>query len=299
LNYSRVPTTDMLDSLLREYGPQAAAKGLALVCGYDPLPPIWGDEGRVRQIVSNLVSNAIKFTPAGAVILRGYHDPDRNQVILSVTDTGVGVPTADQSRIFDVFQQSDGSLAREYEGTGLGLAIACRLAEMHNGALWFESVPDHGSTFHVALPVAGGVEPPPSVIAPMSGTEGAVLLVIAPDRTTIGEVRSELGVAPYCIFGAVDANSGLKLAHEVNPGLIIIDVRRISARRAQVIDALRLDPSTRHVPVLVLGTPDEDVIPDDDDPALVMLADSIDSQVLQDHVSRLCKEAGIAREVSS
>jgi signal transduction histidine kinase/uncharacterized small protein (DUF1192 family)/HAMP domain-containing protein len=119
------------------------------------LPHGQGDERRLTQVLMNLISNAIKFTEAGAVSIRGQVAEGR--FLLAVSDTGVGIALEDQERIFEEFQQVDGSSTRKQGGTGLGLAIARRIVELHGGRIWVESTPGQGSTFHLSLPLVAGM----------------------------------------------------------------------------------------------------------------------------------------------
>jgi CheY-like chemotaxis protein len=141
---------------------QAAAKGLELGCWIDPKVPagIAGDETRLRQIVLNLVSNSVKFTEKGEVVVNVTLDDDETLdkslvcLHMSVRDTGLGIPADRMDRLFQSFSQVDGSTARKFGGTGLGLAISRRLAELMGGRMWAESagIPGQGSTFHLTLP---------------------------------------------------------------------------------------------------------------------------------------------------
>ena len=148
-----------LPTLVREvvdlYRPRASEKGLTLAWSRaEDLPPsLGGDPDRVRQIVVNLVSNAVKFTETGSVSVRlSRGDGEDAPVRISVEDTGIGIRDEDAGRLFQMFTQGDSSTTRKYGGTGLGLAISRRLAEAMGGRIWFESQPGHGSVFHVELP---------------------------------------------------------------------------------------------------------------------------------------------------
>jgi signal transduction histidine kinase len=116
------------------------------------LPPGWGDERRIAQVLVNLIGNAIKFTDAGEVSVRASTSDE--SLLVAVRDTGSGISEADQERIFDEFQQADSSLIRRKGGTGLGLSIAKRIIEMHGGCIWVESALGEGSTFSFTLPTS-------------------------------------------------------------------------------------------------------------------------------------------------
>ncbi|MEM1179239.1 MAG: ATP-binding protein [Acidobacteriota bacterium] len=120
------------------------------------LPPVWGDEDRLQQILYNLLGNAIKFTDSGHVTL--FADRDGDALRLRVEDTGVGIEASKHDVIFQAFEQVDASTARPQSGTGLGLAITRQLVELHGGTLELESAPGQGSTFTVRLPVATAEE---------------------------------------------------------------------------------------------------------------------------------------------
>jgi PAS domain S-box-containing protein len=116
------------------------------------LPPLKSDRQKVKQIVLNLLSNALKFTPAGSVTLGALHDVPNRQIVIRVADTGVGIAPEDQLKVFDDFRQLDSSPARGYGGTGLGLSICRRLAQMLGGTIELDSTPGQGSTFNLRLP---------------------------------------------------------------------------------------------------------------------------------------------------
>ncbi len=168
------------------FGSVAARKGLSLSHDMSALSkPVLADRGRVLQVIVNLVSNAIKFTPSGRVTVTvGDVDgaipdapvhPDDGWVQLTVEDTGVGIKPEDLPIIFDEFRQADESMTREYEGSGLGLAICRLLVEMMDGRIWVESQPGVGSRFHVALPAASREEgksaEPAEIVKPMESLE--------------------------------------------------------------------------------------------------------------------------------
>jgi signal transduction histidine kinase len=116
------------------------------------LPPLKSDRQKVKQIVLNLLSNALKFTPAGAVVIAASYDGAGRTVAIQVRDTGVGIPVESRSKVFEDFRQLDSSPARGYGGTGLGLSICRRLAQMLGGTIDLQSTVGQGSTFTLKLP---------------------------------------------------------------------------------------------------------------------------------------------------
>ncbi len=147
---------------LRTIAIKAHQKGLELTYHVsDDIPDqLEGDPGRIRQILLNLIGNAIKFTEQGEVVVRAELEAKTAQTVrlhFSVRDTGIGIPAEKQDKIFDSFSQADGSTTRRYGGTGLGLSISRRLVTMMNGRLWLESEAGKGSTFHFTAEF--GLEP--------------------------------------------------------------------------------------------------------------------------------------------
>mgnify|MGYP000067659270 CR=1 FL=1 len=119
----------------------------------EQIEPVWGDEVRIRQVLLSLLDNACKFTPqAGKITVSCTPAEDPRMVVISVSDTGVGIKPEDQKLIFDAFRQVNGSTTRCYGGAGLGLAVAKKLVEAHGGRIWVESEPGKGSTFSFTLP---------------------------------------------------------------------------------------------------------------------------------------------------
>lgn len=143
----------LVAEVLSELEPLITASRLAVRHhGDESLPPLESDRAKVKQILVNLVSNAVKFTPSGSITIRSYYQRRARQVRISVTDTGIGIAPQEQDRIFDDFRQADSSMARKYGGAGLGLAISRRLAQMLGGWIELSSKVGQGSTFTLVLP---------------------------------------------------------------------------------------------------------------------------------------------------
>jgi signal transduction histidine kinase len=115
------------------------------------LAHVQGDRMRIKQVLLNLISNAIKFTHSGRVLVQVR--PEGDTVHVSVADTGIGISPADLGRLFEPFQRLDNPLAQQADGTGLGLAISKKFVELHHGRIWAESRESQGSTFHFTLPL--------------------------------------------------------------------------------------------------------------------------------------------------
>jgi two-component system sensor histidine kinase/response regulator len=173
---------ETIEDALRSLAYRAHEKGLELACDLDANVPefLIGDPIRIRQILLNLVNNAIKFTAAGEVEVRLERESTATDVVglhFIIRDTGIGIPADKQLAIFEAFSQADGSTTRRFGGTGLGLTISQRLAQAMNGRIWVESEPGRGSEFHfsVTLPPCG--EPQTPVLAEPSLKGLAVLIV--------------------------------------------------------------------------------------------------------------------------
>jgi len=152
------PIRELIEECAQLQAKAASTKGLDLILDIDPATPGWVrvDPLRYRQILNNLISNGIKFTHQGEVIIAvdQYHDPEKGTFLRTlVRDSGIGIGEAEQKHLFNAFMQADGSTSRKYGGTGLGLAISRRLATMMNGALEFSSAPGEGSAFWLDLPL--------------------------------------------------------------------------------------------------------------------------------------------------
>jgi signal transduction histidine kinase len=165
LDYKPVDVADVIDDVIRSTSRQIEDKKQTIELRLAPnLPHVWADRIRVGQVLTNLVSNAHKYTPEGGNIIVGAEaasnqwDPEgaKQVVHIWVRDNGIGITIEDQAKIFQKFFRSDDSKAREAPGTGLGLNITKSLVEMQGGRIWFDSEFRKGTTFHFTIPVAEG-----------------------------------------------------------------------------------------------------------------------------------------------
>ena len=177
--------TGLVDSVVATFRPQAERKGLSLVAAVAPgsTDVLVGDPTRVRQILFNLLGNGLKFTERGGVMIRARTEPaggGRTHVMLTVSDTGIGMTEAQQARLFQPFSQADTSTTRRYGGTGLGLSIVRRLAQIMGGDITAESAPGAGSTFTVILELMAAPADSPLVDLPAVDVP-SMLLPTTPD----------------------------------------------------------------------------------------------------------------------
>ena len=175
--------TDTLAETLKTLVARAEHKGLALVLEPTPGLPsqVRGDPGRIRQVLTNLCDNAIKFTAQGSVTVKAHCtalDDDAFELQFSVRDTGVGIAVEKQQGVFEAFQQADTSTTRQFGGTGLGLTICARLVALMGGRIWVESTPGQGSTFHFTVRVQGAAVPDTVAALPVPHPIGSLPLPV-------------------------------------------------------------------------------------------------------------------------
>jgi len=171
LELERIPfdAAKLLDEVVQSMQWRAQEKGVTLAAEIPSLPLVVGDPVRLRQVVVNLIGNALKFTDHGSVLVRvtcGPADDPDVTLQVSIADTGIGIAADKQALIFDKFTQADGSTTRRYGGSGLGLAICQHVVELMGGTIWVESEPGHGSTFHFTARLGRAVTAAPVVAKP-------------------------------------------------------------------------------------------------------------------------------------
>jgi len=151
---SPVEIRSLINDTLVEYSIEAAKRGIELKTDIsDYLPPLLLDSRRIMQVLENLLSNALKFTPAGGRIEVAVRNPGNSEILLWVKDSGLGIPPDELVLIFDKYKQGGGGQQSSHKGTGLGLAICKKILEAHGGRIWVESELGHGCTFYIALPL--------------------------------------------------------------------------------------------------------------------------------------------------
>jgi len=218
------------------------------------------DEGKIAQILRNLISNALKFTDQGEVRVSATLLPGESQVMFSVADSGVGIPQEHQETIFQEFTQLAGRLQNRVKGTGLGLPLSRRLAELLGGGIELESSPGVGSTFRLIIPrvyaehqkTAGKkiyLKQHDQVIASHPAAKG--VLVIDDEDAARYLVKHNLQNTQYVVSEARNGHEGIKRARTEQPDLIVLDLVMPGITGFEVLEALKSDPATEPIPVII------------------------------------------------
>jgi CheY-like chemotaxis protein/signal transduction histidine kinase len=278
---------ELLATLRTAFEPLVAQKGLRFTVEAAPGAPerLVTDAQRLRQVLKNLLGNAVKFTEAGEVALRVAAAGER--VRFEVRDTGIGIAKSQHEVIFEAFRQADGSTSRRYGGTGLGLSISRELARRLGGEIDVDSEPGRGSVFTLTLPrelaaeADGATAPRPAPPPPVPVTAAAPVRAAAPapppvpdddraephrrgrlilaveDDTAFAAVLVELAHEMHfdCVVAPTAADA-LRLARELKPSAVLLDVALPDASGLSVLEQLKRDAATRHVPVHMMSAHD-------------------------------------------
>lgn len=229
---------------------------------------IRADEVKLKQIVVNLLSNAMKFTPdCGTIRLEARKR--ETELHVTVSDTGIGIKPEDHERIFEAFEQVDSSYSRQQEGTGLGLALTRRLVELHGGRIWVQSEgEDKGSTFTFAIPFveayeaqadvstypaprSGGI-PIQGLTSPVADVARPRVLVVEDNPVNMNLARNLLEAGGYLVQEAWTAEEGIRLARENMPDLILMDISLPGMDGLTATGILKKDAKTGEIPVIAL-----------------------------------------------
>ncbi len=283
-----VPLRRMVEGMARTFEPLARQKTLEFSVSVEANVPatIVTDRQRVEQILKNLMSNAVKFTDAGAVNMTVSVTAE-GWVQFAVRDSGIGIPQEQQDKIFDAFHQADGTTSRRFGGTGLGLSISRDLTNLLGGNLTVSSVPGEGSLFTLSLPrngqVAASPPPPPpqevqtfqpARVAPVQPAalaeiepsasfaddreqpaEGARTVLVVEDDPEFARILFDLAhELDYRCLVALTAGEGLALAAVHKPDAVLLDIRLPDGSGLSVLQQLKDSPATRHIPVHIVSS---------------------------------------------
>jgi signal transduction histidine kinase/CheY-like chemotaxis protein len=292
LEFNEVSLTEIVNDLRVLFEPVAKDRGLQFIITLDKDLPsqLDTDKMRLEQILKNLVSNALKFTSKGSVRLDITKLPENDSFIsFSVKDTGIGISTEKQHLVFEAFQQADGSTRRKFGGTGLGLSISRELAKLLGGEIKLVSEPGKGSEFTVYIPVHRLVQVelesnrPAAIEAERQdvkaqklqsiykvdqipealpddrrsvGKNDKIILIIEDDTAFAKAVMDFTHQKGYKALVAVRGDEGIELAKNYNPLGILLDLQLPIKDGWQVMEELKADPHTRHIPVHIMSSLD-------------------------------------------
>ena len=254
-----------LGDMLKILALRAHQKGLELAWreGRDVPECLSGDADRLRQIVVNLVGNAIKFTERGEILVDVRKEAEDETGILlhfRVQDTGIGIPKEKQKAIFEAFTQADSTTTRKYGGTGLGLAIAARLVSLMGGSIWVESEPGLGSTFHFTVRFGIAEAPIPATIPADPDMLQDVAVLVVDDnetnRTILVERLSAWGMHPVAVAGGEAALAALHHAQQERRPfrLVVTDMQMPGMDGSELSKHIRNSPLLGRIPILLLSS---------------------------------------------
>jgi signal transduction histidine kinase/CheY-like chemotaxis protein/ligand-binding sensor domain-containing protein len=268
-NMATVSASDVIERAVAATASLFETKGLTLKRDIEPdLPTVTGDQDRLIQVVINLISNAVKFTDSGSITCSARQR--EGEIVVSVTDSGIGIAPADQPKVFEKFKQVGDTLTDKPKGTGLGLPICKEIVEYHGGNIWVESAPGHGSTFSFTLPVTGAaaqldllprrravdIESLVRQLREQVDTHQPrhkSVLVVDDDSNIRSLLQQELTEAGYAVRLAEDGRKALALIREETPGLVILDVMMPEMNGFDVAAVLKNDPATMDIPIIILS----------------------------------------------
>jgi CheY-like chemotaxis protein/nitrogen-specific signal transduction histidine kinase len=246
---------------------QAIAKQKNLVVEFDApenLPTISCDKDRLVQVVTNLLSNSIKFTPEGGKITVGVKVVEASEssgeygaVVVSVSDTGIGIAPENHEVVFEKFKQVGDTLTDKPKGTGLGLPICKEIVEHYGGKIWVESELGKGSTFSFSLPIAqktAELAPEAEEDEPTPVVDSSKTILVVDDEINLRRFLAyELTKRGYRVFEASNGKEALSLAREHRPDLITLDIQMPDISGLDVTAVLKNDDDTKDIPILILS----------------------------------------------
>ncbi len=241
---------------------RAEQKGLELICNFNSEVPdfVAGDPGRLRQVITNLAGNAIKFTERGEVVVEVDPEDRTNEVVtlhFAIRDTGVGIPPDRQKVIFAPFQQADGSVTRRYGGTGLGLAISAQLVDIMGGRIWVESEPGKGSTFHFTARfkvISGHAKRASGRPVDLDGIRVLVVDDNSTSRLVLHETLNRWNMSTTLVESGERALAAMESALQTNAPfkLVIIDSGMPLVDGFEVAHAIRQRPALVETTIMML-----------------------------------------------
>ncbi len=257
LSPESVGIQELLQGAASMVSSQFEEKGIALNVNPEAVSlNVLADRRRTRQILLNLLSNALKYAPSGTEVSLNANRPDGNRLRISVSDQGVGVEAAKQQRIFDEFQQADRERDEALGGIGLGLSLTRRLVELHQGEIGVESTVGEGSTFWFTLPIAThAAESTPTVSRETLSNpvgDGRLILVAEDSEVNLAVLTDNLEIRGYEVVAARNGKECIELARKHLPQMIITDIRMPVMDGLEAVQLLREEPTFAHLPIIAL-----------------------------------------------
>ena len=260
LRLATVSVPEVVEQVVRTVEPLTAKKSIELTASLTDAGEILADGGKLKQMLLNLVSNAIKFTPEGGTVTIATRRV-KDIIEISVADTGIGIADSDQGQIFQEFHQVDQGPGRRHEGTGLGLALTRRFALLHGGDVRVASRVDKGSVFTLVLPTRTAGPAVVETLAAVSSNghghgPGALVLVVEDDPAAAELLSRQLVAAGYRTELARTGTEALAKARELQPAAITLDIILPEVDGWEVISRLKSDDRTSAIPIIVVSVVD-------------------------------------------
>lgn len=324
INIEKVSLRDFTGDLIRNFKHHAEQKGLRLTCKLDKELPesIRTDSQRLNQILKNLLSNAIKFTEKGSVNISIARYTE-STIMISVTDTGIGIQEEKQMAVFEAFQQAEGGTSRKYGGTGLGLSISRELAKLLGAEIKLSSKLNEGSTFSLIIPLEIHQETEPErtetvnpvLYKPRSEnsanflnypgieddrnsitSDDKVVLIIEDDLKFAAILLKQANNKGFKCLSAATGEDGLLLAAKYQPKAIILDMNLPGMNGHHVLLELKANPSVRHIPVHIISANERSLEPIKEG-AVEYLMKPVNKQELEETFNRI--ENFVSRKIKN
>ena len=280
----------LLNEIVATINPLVEKRANTLTVAFDDkLSSIHTDLVKLRQMLLNLMSNAVKFTEKGLINLEVKRDGE--WVTFCVVDNGIGMTVEQRKKLFVPFTQGDSSVTRRYGGTGLGLAITQKFVQMLGGTIWAESEFGHGSTFVLSLPLITKITPT-KVTTETSQKKDGIILVIDDDaviRELFQEKLSELG---YAVAVAVDGKQGIELADKLRPDCVLLDINMPELDGWQILAMLKANSLLAPIPVIMMSVSNDNFYAKD-------AIDCLDKTIIHSQLPTLLKKHSIGEQSDS
>ena len=324
INIEKVSLRNFTDDLIRNFKHHAEQKGLRLTCKLDKELPesIRTDSQRLNQILKNLLSNALKFTEKGSVSISIARYTE-STIMISVTDTGIGIQEEKQMAVFEAFQQAEGGTSRKYGGTGLGLSISRELAKLLGAEIKLSSKLNEGSTFSLIIPLEIHQETEPErteIVKPVLykprfenranylnypgigddrnsiTSDDKVVLIIEDDLKFAAILLKQANNKGFKCLSAATGEDGLMLAAKYQPKAIILDMNLPGMNGHHVLLELKENPSVRHIPVHIISANERSLEPIKEG-AVEYLMKPVNKQELEETFNRI--ENFVSRKIKN